>query len=163
MGCLYRIYQLNKSRCRCRCKWNATIEYSTCATFEKFIFLTDMCSFCWQKCESRPKIFLRLDIFSTFRGVHREVSSIVIGLHEKPDNFYREKPSVALATGYCHFFGGFISRRFGDYANNMWKSDYMKTWNSTRNDYSRFVKNQMQWPLCLEQKISRNGQGIFNR
>ena len=39
------------------------------------------------------------------------MSSIVIGLHEKPENFYREKPSVALATGHCHFFGGFISRR----------------------------------------------------
>ena len=39
------------------------------------------------------------------------MSSIAIGLHEKPDNFYREKPSVALATGHCHFFGGFISRR----------------------------------------------------
>ena len=27
--CLYRIYQLNKSRCRCRCKWDVTIEYLT--------------------------------------------------------------------------------------------------------------------------------------
>ena len=26
---LYRIYQLNKSRCRCRCKWDVTIEYLT--------------------------------------------------------------------------------------------------------------------------------------
>ena len=62
------------------------------------------------------------------------------------------------------FFGGFISRRFGDYANiNMWKSDYTKTWNSIKNDCGRFDKNQLQWPLCLKQKISRNGQEIFNR
>ena len=43
---------------------------------------------------------------------------IVIGLHEEPENFYREKRSVALVTGDLFtFFGGFISRRFGDYAN----------------------------------------------
>ena len=46
------------------------------------------------------------------------VSYIVIGLHEEPENFYREKRSVALTTGDLFtFFGGFISRRFGDYAN----------------------------------------------
>ena len=93
------------------------------------------------------------------------VSYIVIGLHEEPENFYREKRSVALVTGDLFtFFGGFISRRFGDYANiNMWKSDYTKTWNSIKNDCGRFDKNQLQWPLCLKQKISRYGQGIFNR
>ena len=26
----------------------------------------------------------------------------------------------------------------------------------------RFVKNQIQWPLCSKQKISRNGKGIFH-
>ena len=148
---------------------DVTIEYLTCATFEKFVFLTDMCSFCWQKCEPRPKLFLRLDIFSTFRSVptliFTYVSYIVIGLHEEPENFYREKRSVALTTGDLFtFFGGFISRRFGDYANiNMWKSDYAQTWNSIKNDYGRFNKNQLQWPLCLKQKIARNGQGIFDR
>ena len=36
-----------------------------------FHLLTDfMCSVCWQKCGPRPKLFLRLDIVSTFRGVH---------------------------------------------------------------------------------------------
>ena len=64
----------------------------------------------------------------------------------------------------CLLFLVVFSRRFGDYANiNMWKSNYMKTWNSTKNDCGRFDKNQLQWPLCLKQKISRNGQGIFNR
>ena len=69
--CLYRFYQRNKSRCRC--KWDVTIEYLTRAIFEKhwqlstwsvvssfkryvFILLT--------KCGPRPKLFLRLDIFS---------------------------------------------------------------------------------------------------
>ena len=33
--CLYRFYQRNKSRCRWRCKCDVTIEYLTCATFEK--------------------------------------------------------------------------------------------------------------------------------
>ena len=29
------------------------------------IFLSGMCLFCWQNCRPRPKLFLRLDIFST--------------------------------------------------------------------------------------------------
>ena len=53
-----------------------------------FIFLTDMCSFCWQKRERRPKLFLRLDISSTFRRVHTLIFTyvpyVVIGLHEEP-------------------------------------------------------------------------------
>ena len=54
--CLYRFYQRNKSRCRC--KWDVTIEYLTRAIFEKQltalhvvrinIFLSGMCLFCWQ-------------------------------------------------------------------------------------------------------------------
>ena len=32
---LYRFYQLNKSRCRYRCKWDSSIEYLTPAIFEK--------------------------------------------------------------------------------------------------------------------------------
>ena len=73
--CLYRFYQRNKNRCRCRSKWDVTIEYSTGATFEKYltalhmvrtnIFLSGMCLFCRQKCGPRPKLFLRLDTFST--------------------------------------------------------------------------------------------------
>ena len=69
--CLYRFYQRNKSRC----KWDVSIEYLTRTTFEKqltalhvvriIIFLSGMCLFCWKKCGPRPKLFLRLDIFST--------------------------------------------------------------------------------------------------
>ena len=72
--CLYRFYQRNKSRCRF--KRDVTIEYLTRVTFEKqltalqmvrsiIFFLSGMCLFCCQKCEPRPKLFLRLDIFST--------------------------------------------------------------------------------------------------
>ena len=66
MWCLNRIYQLNKNRCRC--KWDVTIEYLTHAIFEKqltalhVVLSTDMCSFCWQKCGPRLKLFLRLTI-----------------------------------------------------------------------------------------------------
>ena len=67
-----------------------------------------MCSFCRQKCGSRPKLFLRLDIFSTFRGVHTLIFTyvpyIVIGLHEEPENFYKEKRSVAFVTGHLFTF-----------------------------------------------------------
>ena len=38
----------------------------------------------------------------------------------------------------------------------------MEAGNPIKNDCGRFVKNQMQWPLCLKQKVSRNGQGIFH-
>ena len=72
------------------------------------IFLSGMCLFCWQKCGPRPKLFLRLDIFSTFRGVHTLIFTyvpyIVIGLHEEPANFYREKRSVAFVTGHLITF-----------------------------------------------------------
>ena len=73
--CLYRFYQRNKSRCGCRCKWDIIIEYLTRATFEKqltalhvvriIIFLSGVCLFYCQNWEPRPKLFLRLDIFST--------------------------------------------------------------------------------------------------
>ena len=68
-----------------------------------------MFSFRWQKCGPRPKLFLRLDIFSTFRGVHTlifpYVPYIVTGLvHEEPANFYREKRRVAFVTGHLFTF-----------------------------------------------------------
>ena len=69
---------------------------------------------------TKTKTFFRLDIFSTFRSVHTliftYVSYIVIGLHEKPENFYREKRSVALVTGHLLTFLVVLSL-FGDYAN----------------------------------------------
>ena len=148
MWCLNRIYQLNKNRCRC--KWDVTIEYLTHTIFEKqltalhVVLSTDMCSFCWQKCGPRLKLFLRLKIqhlgvytywFSHMclilllaykrnqRIVIRKSEALlwwlaicllflwfylpsvwwlVIGLHEEPANFCREKRSVAFVTS--HFF-----------------------------------------------------------
>ena len=68
-----------------------------------------MCSFCSQKCGPRPKLFLRLDMFSTFRGVHALIFPygpyIVVGLvDEEPANFYREKQRVAFVTGHLFTF-----------------------------------------------------------
>ena len=164
MWCLNRIYQLNKNRCRC--KSDVTIEYLTHAIFENqlialhVVLSTDMCSFCWQKCGPRLKLFLRLKIqhlgvytywfshmclilllaykrnwFSHMclilllaykrnqRIVIRKSEALpwwlaicllflwfylpsvwwlVIGLHEEPANFWREKRSVAFVTS--HFF-----------------------------------------------------------
>ena len=41
-------------------------QYSTALHVVRIIiFLSGMCLFCWQKCGPRPKLFLRLDIFST--------------------------------------------------------------------------------------------------
>ena len=70
LWCLYRCYQLNKSRCRR--KWDVTIEYLTRAIldkqltalhvvhhlFKRYVFFSRL------KCGPRPKLFLRLDIFS---------------------------------------------------------------------------------------------------
>ena len=43
--CLCRFYQRNKSRCRCRFKWDVTIEYLTRATFEKQLCTWSVLSF----------------------------------------------------------------------------------------------------------------------
>ena len=76
-----------------------------CTWSIRFIVLTDMCSFWWKKCEPRPKLFLRLDAFSTFRGVHNWFSHMcLILLHEEPENFYKEKRSVAFVTGHLFTF-----------------------------------------------------------
>ena len=63
MWCLYRFYQRNKSRCRC--KWDVTIEYLTRATFEKQLTALHVFILLTNKCGLRPKLFLRLDIFLT--------------------------------------------------------------------------------------------------
>ena len=69
----------------------------------------------------------------------------------------------SLTFSFRWFFLWFYLSSVWYYANiNRWKSDYIKTWNSIKNDCGRFVKNQIQWPLYLKQKISRNGLGIFH-
>ena len=53
-------------------------------------------------------LFLRLDIFSTFRGVHTLIFTyvpyIAICALEEPANFYREKRSVAFVIGHLFTF-----------------------------------------------------------
>ena len=135
--CHYRIFNMRNIR--------ETIDSFARGPYISF-FLTDICSLCWQKCGPGPKLFPRQDIFSTFSGVH---TLNFIGPHEEPSNFYGEKRSVAFVTSHLFtFLMVFISRLFGDYANiDMWKSDYMKAWNSITNDCDRFDKNQTQRPL----------------
>ena len=62
-----------------------------CTCSIRFTFLPDMSSF-------------RLDLFSTFRGVHTLIFTcvpyIVIGLHEELANFYKEKRSVAFVISH---------------------------------------------------------------
>ena len=130
------------------------------------IFLTDMCLFCWQKCKPRPKLFLRLDIFSTFRGLHTPIFTyvpyIVICLHEEAANFYREKGSVALVTGYLFTFLvvlsliGLVNTQILICANQIiWRLEII-----SRTIVASLLK--IKWQLCLKQKISRNRQGIFH-
>ena len=65
-----------------------------------FIFLTKM--------RTKTRTFLSTwYIFNVQKCTHTDfplVSYIVIGFHEKPENFYREKPSVALVTGHLSTF-----------------------------------------------------------
>ena len=70
------------------------------------------------------------------------VTSVVIGLHEEPVNFYWAKRCFH-DWPFVYFSGGFISHLSSDYANiNMLKSDYMKAWNSIKNNSGHFVKNK---------------------
>ena len=129
------------------------------------LILTDMCSFCWQKCVPRLKLFLRW-IFNVPGCTHTDFHICALHCYCLTANFCRVKRSVASLTGHWFTFLvvlSFISHLFGDYANNnMWKLHYMKAWNSFKNDCGRSVKNQMQWPLCWKHKISKHEQGIFH-
>ena len=128
-----------------------------------------VCSFCRQKCGSRPKLFLRLDIFSTFRGVHTLIFTyvpyIVIGLHEEPANFYREKRSVAFVTGHLITFLMVLSliclvttQILVSENQTIWRLKILLRTIVTAllitKCNGRFVKKK--------KKISRNGQGIFH-
>ena len=50
--------------------WKWSYHNATQSECAHRLVLTDMWSFCSQKCGPRPKLFLRLNIFSTFRAVH---------------------------------------------------------------------------------------------
>ena len=67
-----QVHQRNKSRWKCRCKRDVTVDYTTCATFEKqltafhiIIFLSGMCLFVDKIADRNQVLFLRLNIFST--------------------------------------------------------------------------------------------------
>ena len=134
------------------------ISWQLCRWSVRFIFLIDMCSVCWQKCEPRPKLFLRLDIFSTFRGVHalifEYVPQIVFGLHGEQANFYREKRNVAFVTGHLFTFlvvsslVCLVTTQILIFENQT----ILKAWNSIKNDCGRFVKNQMQSGRFVKKK-----------
>ena len=137
--CLYRFYQRNKSRCRC--KWDVTIEYLTRAIFEKqltalhvvstfhrfnryvFILLTKMRT----ETKTVPSTWY---IFNVQGCTHTDFHICALYcywltwgtgefLKGKAKRFFRDWPFVYVT-------GGFISHQFGDYANiNLWKSDNM--------------------------------------
>ena len=106
---------------------------------------------------------------STFRGVHalifQYVPYIVIGLvHEGPANFYREKRRVAFVTSHLFTFLVVLSliclvtTKILICGNQtIWRLEIL-----LRTIVTALLKNQIQWPLCSKQKISRNGKGIFH-
>ena len=153
--------QFNKRSCRC--KWDVTIEYLTRATFEKqltvlhvvrtfhlsnwyvFILLSKMQT----ETKTVPSTWYILNVQGCSFTYFHICASYCYWLTWGTGEFLQEKEKRCFCEGpFVYFSGGFISHLFGDYANiNMWKSDYMKAWNSIKNDCGHFVKNQMQWLL----------------
>ena len=131
-----------------------------------------MCSFCWQKCGPRLKLFFRLEIFSTFRGVHTLIFTYVlyifIGLQEEPANFYWEKRSVTIVTGHLFTFLTVLSL-ICSVTTQILVSENQTIWRLKillrtivtalliTKCNGRFVKKKNN-----NKKISRNGQGIFH-
>ena len=112
-----------------------------------FIFLTDMCSLCWQKREPRPKLFLRLDISSTFRRVHTLIFTyvpyVVIGLHEEtaPQTYTHQQKGNCLPNDFrpsylqpTQLFFRFPSRR-------MHKFSYHTTVQKLKKIYSKSLES----------------------
>ena len=118
MWCLDRIYQLNKSRRWCRCKWDITIEYLTRALFEKHLTVLhvvntfhrfDRYVFILLKkkrteTKTVPSTWCIFNVQGCTQLIFTYVPYIVIGLHEEPENFYKEKRSVAFVTGHLFTF-----------------------------------------------------------
>ena len=123
-----------------------------------FILLTKM----WTETKTVPSIWY---IFNVQGCTHTDFYICTLYCYwltwERGD-FAGKGEALLSWLAICLLFYGFISHLFGDYTNiNMWKSDFIKAWNSIKSDCGRFFKIQMQWPLCSKQKISRNWQGIF--
>ena len=136
-------------RSRCRCKWDVTIEYLTRATFEKQlttlhvvrinIFSGGMCLFCRQKCGPRPKLFLRLDIFSTLVG------HIILT--------YLRKPSLQITKSNKHANDG------------IWICPWPNTNDSTRSlspDIEN-IKSKIHREIAPSKPIQKNVIGTLNK
>lgn len=115
------------------CNIQETIDSFACGLYISSFFLTNMNSFCWQKCWLRLKLFLLLDLLSTFRSVHTliftYVPCIVIGLHVfwGTGKFFKGKGKCCFCDWpFVYFSVGFISHLFGDININVWKSVHMK-------------------------------------
>ena len=80
-----------------------------------------MCLSCWQKCGLRPKLYVRLDIFPTFRGVHTDFSICALcsywlstsGTSElllwKEKSSFRDLPFVYFSIDFIsHVFGNYV-------------------------------------------------------
>ena len=63
---------------------------------------------------------------------------------------------------FVYFSNGFISHLFGDNANiNMWKSDYVKAWNSIKNDCGRFLKTKYNGRFVKNKRYQETGREYF--
>ena len=127
MWCRLRIYQLNKSWCRCWYKWDVIIDYLTRAIFEKQLTALHVrvrtfhhfnryadrdqnCSFdliYFQRSGVYTHWFFHIALYCYWLNAWGTSGG-------KAKSCFREWPFV-------YFSGGFISHLFGDYANiNMW-------------------------------------------
>ena len=83
--------------------WNVTIKYLTRVVFEKqltalhvfhtfYLFLTDMCSLCWQTCGPGPKLFPRLDIYRGAKSAQTLYNTLKT--HTKYAHIVRGRPTL---------------------------------------------------------------------
>ena len=83
--------------------WNVTIKYLTRVEFEKqltalhvfhtfYLFLTDMCSLCWQTCGPGPKLFPRLDIYRGAKSAQTLYNTLKT--HTKYAHIVRGRPTL---------------------------------------------------------------------
>ena len=111
MWCRLRICQLNKSWCRCRCKWDVTIEYLTHAIFEKQLTALHVVRTFhrFNRYADRDQNCSFDLIYFNVQGCTRTDFSIC-ALYcywlsaWGPANFYREKRRVSFVTSHLFSF-----------------------------------------------------------
>ena len=147
-----------------RCKWDVTLEYLTRAIFEKqlkalhvvhtfhlfnryvFTLLTKMRA----GTKTVPSTWYISNVHrSVFTHWFSHICLILLLAYIRNQRTFIGKSEALLSwLAICLLFWWFISHRLVNYANiNTWTSDYMKAWNSIKNDCGHFVKYQMQRPL----------------